>query len=99
MKTIPLRTFPELTSADVFRGVLENTPGNGGEMRKRFRVIDAIEAAQKDGATEVLLEDADYSTLRALTEAFQYTRITRDLLTVVDDVANAVAPAEPPKEA
>ena len=61
MKTIPLRTFPELTSADVFRGVLENTPGNGGEMRKRFRVIDAIEAAEKDGATEVLLEDADYS--------------------------------------
>jgi hypothetical protein len=54
---------------------------NIGEMRKRIRLIDAIEAAQ---GGEMTLEDADYELLKAVFHGNQFRLVHKDLLAIAD---------------
>lgn len=97
MKLIPLKKFAEFSTVEIIKTVLENAPAgvNAGEIRKRMRVIDALEHAEKNVFPSVCLEDADHAVLAAAIESFPFTKATRDLLTAIDDVTNAKAPPEP----
>jgi hypothetical protein len=54
---------------------------NIADMRKRMRVMDAIEAAQGD---EVTLEDADYDLLKGVFHANQFRLVHKELLAIAD---------------
>ncbi len=107
MKAIPIREVPDtpgmlgsgFNSPGLFRVIIENPPqgANVKNIRDRVRVLDAIDAL-KAGATELVLEDADYATLRAAIEAHTFGKATRELLQVIDDVMTAQAPIPPPTE-
>lgn len=64
-------------------------PGSGvkpEEMRARFRVLDALDAAPE--AAMLALEDADAATLQRCVLAVDWARVDRDILRFCDDVAS-----------
>ena len=99
MKTITFR--PEDAdkkapgSRDLIRIIAETPQGQGitpDEMRKRIRILDALDA--EPVAINVELEDADWSLLCTLTKNFKFGRATREILAIVDDILNAETAAE-----
>lgn len=102
MKLIPLREFPGLKTAEIIRTVIER-PAQGATvatMRAGVRVLDAIERLQINANPDrLLLEDNDHATLVSAINGFTFGMVSKDLLTIVDDVVNAQAPpavAAPP---
>ncbi len=82
-RTIKLIEGEMFSSKRVLIEVLSLPPQgcNLAEMRKRIRVIDAIEAAQGD---EMTLEDADYELLKNVFHANQFRLVHKDLLAIAD---------------
>src|ERR1700716_4176736 len=93
MKLIPLREFPGLKTTEIIKTVIER-PAQGttvAAMRTGVRVLDAIEKnADPEG---LLLEDADHAALVPAINGFPFGMLSKDLLTLIDDVINAPAPA------
>jgi hypothetical protein len=102
MKKIRLRTNlfngnEKITSAGILRLVCGNSPQRPlsiEEIRRRVRILDALDEATKpgDGGTlsEVLsLEDEDHKALCAAIEGFPWVNASKGLLTIIDDVLQA----------
>lgn len=97
MKFIPFRTFSEFKTRDLLR-IVATQCQNGArvdELRKRVRLLDAVEAAPDDAAG-IEIEDADQELMARLMSEYPWALASRDLLTIIDDVVQAKAP--PPKE-
>lgn len=92
MKLIPLRDEVPFKSVDVIRTVVSQpTPGQGinaDDMRRRCRILDALEEANGN----LVLEDADHAVLNGLVKSFQFGAAHPALLRVIDDVIEAKAP-------
>lgn len=69
-------------------------PGSGGiqvdEIRRRIRVIDALEALEPD-VTVLHLEDADYEKLVACVKAMPWNSTDRAILKFCDDMISPPA--------
>jgi hypothetical protein len=90
MKVIPLRELGSLKTADIIRTVIER-PAQGlgvSALRERCRVLDALDGASGDGVSGpgLLLEDGDYATLVKALNEFQFGMVSRELLTIADDI-------------
>jgi hypothetical protein len=85
-RSIKLIEGEMFSSKRVFVEVLSLPAGgcNIADMRKRMRVMDAIEAADGDEAT---LEDADYELLKSVFHGNQFRLAHRDLLTIADTLS------------
>jgi hypothetical protein len=68
---------------------------NVGEMRKRVRVLDALEAAEKIAQNYIDLEDADFDMLKGAIEGFPFQIANKDILKTVDAINEAKAPPTP----
>lgn len=90
MKSIPLIGATPSGTADVIRIVAERpTPGQGispDEMRRRCRVLDALDAIE---GAELMLEDADHAFLVRLINVFQFGMANRELLAIIDGIVKA----------
>src|SRR5262245_19575292 len=99
MKRVLLRTLgkppQEYSTRKVIETLLEQPPpGTGvsyGEMRRRDRLFDALDKADK---RYVDLEDADHALLKGLLEAFPFGICKRELRSILDDIAEAKSPEE-----
>jgi hypothetical protein len=82
-KTIKLIAGEMFSSKRVLVEVMSLPPMgcNIADMRKRMRVMDAIEAAQGD---EVTLEDADYDLLKGVFHSNQFRLVHKELLAIAD---------------
>ncbi len=83
-----------ITSISILRLVTTNSPGKAigvDEMRKRVRILDALDAIPRD-ADHVMLEDSDAEMLAQAIEIFPWSSASKNLLTVIDDVLKAEAP-------
>ena len=92
MKLIPLRDGAKFKSADVFRGVLEGSVSALplAELRARWRVLDALDAASGE---KIVLEDAEWETLKRAMEGAGWATADRGLRPIIDDVLEAKEPA------
>lgn len=96
MKRIKLRgtmmaNGERITSLSIIRLVTTNSPGRAlmvDEIRKRVRILDALDALPPD-ADHLLLEDDDAATLAAAIESFPWSSASKSLLTIIDDVTKA----------
>lgn len=89
MKTIPLREDGEIKSRDVIAQVAKYAGKEGinvDEMRRRIRILDALDAATGDA---LQLEDADHAVLVRALKGFPFAVAHRDLLRIVDDIEEA----------
>lgn len=101
MKLIPLREFPGLKTIDILKAVIERPSQGAGvaAIRAGCRVLDALETGvhPAGGVTPagLVLEDADHAFLAKAVGGFTFGVVSKDLLTVIDDVLNAEAPRLP----
>lgn len=58
------------------------------EMRRGIRVLDAVDAAEKNNGL-LELEDADWEELKKKTDAMQWAFVDKRIIEFVDDVTNA----------
>ena len=95
MKRVPLRDRGQFRAREVLTAMLEQPlPGAGltyADMRKRSRLLDAIEASK---GSYVDFEEADYEILKGILEAFPFATAKRELRQILDDIANAKAPED-----
>lgn len=93
MKFVPFRDSGSLKTYEIVNAVV--TQAQQGvtvdEIRRRCRIIDAVERAAEDG---VLLEDADHDLLRKLVSEFRFGMARPDLLQIIDDILQAQAPLQ-----
>lgn len=88
MKRIVLRAGGEHGSLSVLRLVAGHSPQRAitiEEIRRRVRILDALDAAD----AELLLEDADAEVLVRALEGFPWNMASRELLEIIDDVLTA----------
>jgi hypothetical protein len=88
-KTIKLIEGETFSSKRVLVEVMSLPPMgcNIADMRKRMRVMDAIEAAPFDessGGGEVTLEDADYDLLKGAFNSNQFRMVHKELVAIAD---------------
>jgi hypothetical protein len=85
-KTIKLIEGEKFSSKRVFAEILEHPPQgcNLADMRKRMRVLDALEATKGD---ELTLEDADYDLLRSAFHVNQFPLVDKEILAIADTLA------------
>lgn len=82
MKTVILYTGDTFNSKQVFTEIL-SMPANGcsiGDMRKRMKVLDRVEAA----TFEIELEDADFELLKSSFNGNQFRYVHKDLIAIAD---------------
>ena len=87
-------TLPQ-REAQILMEVLNGAPTNGitvGQMRIALKLAAIVEpaAASKEGG-EVMLEDADYSHLRARLESQMWVVVSPKILSLVDLVEGATS--------
>lgn len=82
-KTVKLYTGETFTSKRTFMDVLSLPPQgcNIADMRRRMKVMDAIEACDGD---ELTLEDAEYDVLKAAYHGFPFRLAHKDLVVIAD---------------
>lgn len=82
-KTIKLYEGDTYTSKRVFTDVMSLPPQgcNIADMRRRMKVMDAIEACTGD---ELTLEDADYDVLKGAYHGFPFRLAHKDLVAIAD---------------
>ena len=89
MKKVILRDLELFKSSDVIKVVvsqpLQGSGINADEMRKRCRILDALDKSKN----ELNLEDADYTLLKNLFSSFQFGSAHPLLLKIIDDVLEA----------
>lgn len=96
MKSIKLYDTGKYTSKEVLRqalGLSPQKPITYIEMGKRLKLLDLIEAADK----EVVVEDADHSVLLQAIEGFPWSLAERELHTVLKAVHEAKEPEKKAK--
>lgn len=103
MKAIPLyRESNGQKSVHVIRQILEISPQPAqgraggvdvGEMRKRCRVLDKLDAIGED-ATTLLLEDDEHATLVRAINATSFNVSNASYLKILDGVLEAKEPAK-----
>lgn len=93
MKTIPIITFSEkndktITTLSLLKTCCENMPSGIGldipNMRARNKVLDVIEKAEKESATELVLEDAVYDTAKNCVKESRWAKVEKHLLAFAD---------------
>ena len=103
LRSIPLRTrdaqLPDqtgeprpLTWAYLVRAVLLAPRRNGvqvAELRQIGKVLDALDAAEAAGKTELLLDEAQWNYLRGAVEAHPWGAYVPDVIVFADDVLAA----------
>lgn len=80
-----------VSSLSIIRLVATNSPGRAigvEEMRRRVRILDALDATRHD-AEFLLLEDDDARTLSDAMNGFPWSSASKNLLTIIDDVIQA----------
>ena len=84
-KTIKLHNGETFTSKRLLVEVLSLPPQgcNFNDMRRRMKVMDAIEAA--DG--ELALEDADFELLKGCFNSFPFRLVHKDIMAVGETLA------------
>ena len=92
MKTIENRKMaaavpgaPETTYADMCKTAINNVPREGftvDEMRKRLRIMDAIEAAKDQDL--ITVEDADIAVLKHCVAEIRWIRLDKAIVEFVD---------------
>lgn len=86
MKRITLRAGGKVfNSVDVFKQVAEHSPQRPftiEEMRKRVKLLDAIDAATGD---TLVVEDAEHELLKKALQEFPWNRADRELLKIIED--------------
>jgi hypothetical protein len=82
-KTIKLIQGETFSSKQAFIDVVRLPPQGCDlvEMKKRWRVLEALEAAGDD---EVTLEDADYELLKSAYNSNRFPVVHKDLLAIAD---------------
>jgi hypothetical protein len=89
MKTFVLRDNPPFPSREIIKAVVEGNDGQNGialdEMRRRMRILDALEKA--NGA--LALEDSDWELLCGLLRRFPFARADRQIIQIADDIEQA----------
>ena len=100
MKLIPLRATPNMQTVAVIKLVMERPPNgtNADDMRKRVRVLDALDALDKAAEASpaaLLLEDADHALLAGAARGFTFGVASRELLEILDDIFDARPPPPP----
>ena len=101
MKIIRLDAGKELKSADLIKTAIEHGGAERGipvpEMRRRIRILDALDRAAMAFSPEPLLslEDADYDVLRAVYGAFPWRASHIDIVRTADaiDAAESDVPS------
>lgn len=85
-KTIKLHEGETFASKRVFVEVLSLPPQgcNFNDMRRRMKVMDAIEACTGD---ELILEDADFELLKGAFNAFPFRLVHKDIVAVGETLA------------
>lgn len=94
MKLIPLSKAEKYDARTLIKEVMENSPQEAltpDKMRLRIKVLDTLDAA---GGESMLLEDAEHAILSQAITTYPYNLANRDILRVIDDVANAKDPAK-----
>ncbi len=78
----------EIATTDLLK-IAINSPVQGGysvsEMLQRIKLLDTVEKAEKENATEVQFEDADYQTLGALVKSTKWGIISRTIVEFVQE--------------
>lgn len=89
MKAIPVRSGGTFGTLAIIKEASETNPKgmNVAEMRSRIRILDAVEKA--DGNSEVVLEDADHTTLTEAINSMPWARADRSILQIIDDILTA----------
>jgi hypothetical protein len=91
MKFIPLRDGTKFKTRAVIEAVAGGpAPQDVAEMRKRCRILEALEKAT---TTEMLIEDADHAHLVKLVTAFQFGMAHPELLSIIDEIIEAKEPS------
>lgn len=91
-KYIKFEKADTFLTADVILVVAENPPSPSGgitpgQMRRRERILDALEKAKTAGDDGVVLEDADHTHLAELVENFQsFSTAKPALLHIIDAI-------------
>ncbi len=96
MKLLVLRKFEGgITSIDMIVGCMRHPPKGADlfEIRRRLKVMDAVEAAR--GKESVILEDADFVVLEEAFRTQIFTLVSADIVQVADDIAGAQKPTKP----
>lgn len=96
MKLVEQKTLGEFSTKKLVSQVCATSVNgmNLTQMRSRIRILDAIDAA---GDGDILLEDADYTTLSDAINAMPWALADRNLLAVIDGILSAKK-AEPKKD-
>lgn len=78
----------EIATIDLLK-IAINTPVQGGysvsEMSQRIRLLDAVEKAEKEKATEIQFEDKDYEYLSILVKSTKWGIISRTIVEFVQE--------------
>lgn len=100
MKKIKLRKSSEqVESIGILRLVATNSPNKPlgvDEMRRRVRVLDALDALEPD-AEYLTLEDEDIKILCAAVETFPWSTASKELLEIIEDILHAETVPSPMK--
>lgn len=98
MKRVELVSGEPISSVALFREVVGNAgagrPFGLDEMRKRVRILNALDLLAPDAAA-LDLEDADYDVLKSALETTPYNIASAHVLSIVDAALNAKAPPSP----
>ena len=89
MKTIQIRSGDTFSTRKVLADLVgggQTRPMTPGEMRKRLRILDVLDAATGDSFQ---LEDADHALLKEIVGEAVWVVIHRDLIQIIDDVEKA----------
>jgi hypothetical protein len=92
MRKIPLKRFDGFDSKTILETIIYAPEPNKGltveDMRKRFKLLDAIDETNGSGEF-VVLDDGQYDLLVKLMKQTQFRAMHRDLLQVLDDIEKA----------
>lgn len=90
MKTIELREDNQIKTVDILKITLSTAPQGVqfAEMRRRNKVLDAVEDAEKDNAP-LNLEDADYSLVKGIVENFNFGVCNKSLENIIAGIVEA----------
>jgi hypothetical protein len=96
MKLIPLGSAAGVSTEQLIRMVCENdqSGANRSDFRRRYRVLDALEAALKADpqAPSFRLEDADHAVLASLFNGWRFSTLPRDADALIAAVVDAKVP-------
>lgn len=96
MKKIKLRRDPmagneKISSLTILRLVAGSSPQKAltvDDMRRRVRILDALDEVPHNGDT-LVLEDEDVKALVDAIEGFPWASANKSILTIIDDVLGA----------